>query len=94
MKEWCLQHPWMTFFTLIFTIWIVSKNINSIFRGKMEFMENSRIKGVMKMSNGNSINSGNGSPHKSSSRPSQNERGSQTVKPPTTSSPPPPPNQK
>ncbi len=34
MKEWCLQHPWMTFFIIIFLIGIISKNINLILGGK------------------------------------------------------------
>lgn len=88
-----MQHPWMTFFVVIFIIWSISENLNSIFRGKRRFVENLDMKGVVKMSNGKpSGNSSNRSPK--GGRSILNERGSQTVPPSLTSAPPPPPKQK
>lgn len=94
MKEWCLQHPWMTFFILIFFIYTFFTKIFSIFEGKKSFMENLIDKGGIKMTkgNGNSNSSNNNTGIK---REIINEqRGSQSVPPPSSKSPSPPPKQK
>lgn len=91
MKEWCIQHPWMTFFIIIFTIW-------SIFRGKKGNMTSLNYKEVLKMSNDKTnLNSGQretNSRKPTTSKTYYNERGSQSVKPSLTSPPSPPPKQK
>ncbi|APF26301.1 hypothetical protein NPD5_293 [Clostridium sporogenes] len=98
MKEWCLQHPWMTFFIIIFSIGIISKNINLILGGKKDDVKNLKNKGVMEMSdnktNTTSKQSGISKNKPSETKTSYNERGSQSVPPSSTSAPPLPPKQK
>lgn len=90
MKEWCIQHPWMTFFTLNFFIWIIMKNIVKIFEGKKEYLENLNIKGGIKMPNKNQTPKKN-----NGGRTTQDgQKGSQSVPPTTLSSPGKPPKQK
>jgi hypothetical protein len=97
MTEWCLQHPWMIFFILVFTVWLLIQKTFGLFEGKKKFMENLSAKGGMYMpdekNSGNSNNGGNNKPD-SRSRVFHKDRGSQRVKP--TSAPPPsaPPRQK
>ncbi|MFT5871279.1 MAG: hypothetical protein ACI8WT_000197 [Clostridium sp.] len=91
MKEWCLQHPWMTFFALIFTIYLFFNKKFISLRGKKEFMENLSNKGGITMSDKNENGSRKGNDTQSpSERKSIYENGCQSV-PPTKSSPPEPP---
>lgn len=31
MKEWCLVHPWMTFFIILFTLQVIGQCIEAFF---------------------------------------------------------------
>lgn len=88
MKEWCLLHPWMTFFILILIIWLIIENIFVIIRGKKNNMENIRIKGGIQVEN-NSKNKGSGNGSQRSDERRSINGGVKSV--PTTSAPPPPP---
>ena len=61
MKEWCLLHPWMTFFVLILLITLFINNNFIIIRGNKKFMVNLTTKGGIEMSDksGNDSRKGN-----------------------------------
>ncbi|AEB77334.1 hypothetical protein IRP63_14560 (plasmid) [Clostridium botulinum] len=99
MKEWCLQHPWMTFFIIIFIICIVSQNKKSVLGGKKENTSKINNEEVIKMLHDKSNIKQNGDDRNieishNSNRDYFNERGSQSVPPTLTSAPRKPPRQK
>lgn len=90
MQKWCLIHPWMTFFIIIFTIFLLYLLFLKLIKGKSKCMENLSIKGGIKMPN-NQNNSNNSGTNNSGSSGRTEHKDYGTLRVPPTSAPPPPP---
>lgn len=92
MKEWCLLHPWMTFFIINFTIVLVFLKNFTIDKGKKKNMKNLSNKGGINMPD----KQNNQSPNTSGNNNQNNNSGGihrdyGTLRVPATNDPPPPP---